>query len=54
VADAVNEQNTYWEMDDRSGRGGWLGSRVQETGQKLIRAGITRINELYKFRPKVE
>lgn len=54
VADAVNEQDSYWEMDDRSGRSGWLGSRVQDKGQKLIREGITRINELYKFRLKVE
>ena len=54
VADAVNEQDSYWEMDDRSNRSGWLSGRVQEKGQKLIREGITRINELYKFRPRVE
>jgi glucan phosphoethanolaminetransferase (alkaline phosphatase superfamily) len=54
VADAVNEQDSYWEMDDRTGRSGFPGSRSQEEGQKLIREGITRINELYGFRPKVE
>jgi hypothetical protein len=54
VADGVNEQDSYWEMDDRTGRSGFAGSRAQEQGQKLIREGITRINELYKFRPGVQ
>jgi len=54
VADAVNEQDSYWEMDDHTGQSGFVGSRAQEKGQKLIREGITRINELYKFRPKAE
>ena len=54
IADAVNEQESYWEMDDRAGRGGFLGSRAQEKGQKLIREGITRINAMYQFRPKEE
>jgi len=54
VADAVNEQDSYWEMDDHTGHSSFVGSRAQEKGQKLIREGITRINELYQFRPKVE
>jgi len=54
VADAVNEQDSYREMDDRAGHSGFVGSRVQEKGQELIPAGVTRINELYKFRPRVE
>jgi arylsulfatase A-like enzyme len=52
VSDGVNEQDSYWEMDDRTGRSGWVGSRVQAKGQKLIRENITRINEMYKFHPK--
>jgi len=52
VSDAVDEQDSYWEMDDRSGRSGWVSGRTQEQGQTLIREGITRINELYKFQPK--
>ena len=54
VADAVNEQDSSWELDDRTGHSGFVGSRAQEKGQKLIREGVTRINELYKFRPKAE
>ena len=54
VADGVNEQDSYWEMDDRAERSGWVGSRMQAKGQKLIRESITRINQMYKFRPKVE
>jgi hypothetical protein len=54
VADGVNEQNGYWEMDDETGHSGYAGSRTQEQGQRLIREGITRINELYKFRPGVK
>jgi arylsulfatase A-like enzyme len=54
VADGVNERNSYWEIYDQTSRGGFAGSRAQGQGQKLIREGITRINELYKFRPGVQ
>lgn len=49
VADGVNEQDSYWEMDDRTGRSGWLAGETQEKGQRLIREGIRRINELYHY-----
>ena len=51
VADGVNEQDSYWEMDNKTGHSAYSSGRAQEKGQKLIREGITRINELYKFRP---
>jgi hypothetical protein len=54
VADGVNEQDSYWEMDNKTGRSAFASGRAQEKGQKLIREGITRINELYKFRPGVQ
>ncbi len=52
IADGVNEQDSYWEMDDRTGHSGWLSGSMQERGQKLIREGITRVNEFYQFRPQ--
>jgi hypothetical protein len=54
VADGVNEQDSYWEMDNKTGHSAFASGRAQEKGQKLIREGITRINELYKFRPGVQ
>jgi len=51
VADGVNEQDSYWEMDNKTGHSTFASGRAQEKGQKLIREGITSINELYKFRP---
>ena len=54
VADGVNEQDSYWEMDNKTGHSAFASGRAQEKGKKLIREGITRINELYKFRPGVQ